>query len=145
MRRLLYISVMLVALVVLPEVASSQISASDIARAQQRGEQVSLGGESTYGNFAEGDEGSQNGMMEDSTRTARIRKPLESYYFSDTVRALPNFLWNVDRDMNEVYVQPLDTTLMNWRIDYPYFLKGVGDMTMGGLGQSTLPFNYKLR
>ena len=51
MRRLLYISVMLVALVVLPEVASSQISASDIARAQQRGEQVSLGGESTYGNF----------------------------------------------------------------------------------------------
>ncbi|MBQ2430313.1 MAG: putative porin, partial [Alistipes sp.] len=45
-------------------------------------------------------------------------------------------------DMNEVDIQPLDTTLMNWRIDYPYYLKGVGDMTLGGLGQSTLPFNY---
>ena len=58
--------------------------------AQQRGEQVSLGGESTYGNFAEGDEGSQNGMMEDSTRTARIRKPLESYYFSIIVKSIDN-------------------------------------------------------
>lgn len=142
MRRLLYISVALVALMVLPDVAYSQISASDIARAQRRGEQVSLGGESTYGNFAEGEEGSEAQMTEDTTRTARIRKPLESYYFNDTVRALPNFMWNVDRYMNEVYVQPLDTTLTNWRIDYPYFLKGVGDMTMGGLGQSTLPFNY---
>ena len=79
---------------------------------------------------------------EDSTQVKRIRKPLESYYFDDSIRSLPNFMWTVDRDMNDVKIAPLDTTLMNWRIDYPYFVDGLGDMTMGGLGQSTLPFNY---
>ena len=44
--------------------------------------------------------------------------------------------------MNDVIISPLDTLIDNWRIDYPYFLDGVGDMTLGGLGQSTLPFNY---
>ena len=51
-------------------------------------------------------------------------------------------MWTIDRDMNNVNIQPLDTMLTSWRIDYPYYLKGVGDMTLGGLGQSTLPFNY---
>lgn len=142
MKRLLYIAlVMAMSVVMLPSEAYAQLNAADISRAQRNGQNVSLGGESTYGNFADDGTGEpQEG--EDTTKVKRIRKPLESYYFDDSIRALPNFQWTVDRSMNEVRVAPLDTLLTNWRIDYPYYLKGVGDMTLGGLGQSTLPFNY---
>ncbi len=142
MKRLLYIAlVMAMSVVMLPSEAYAQLNAADISRAQRNGQNVSLGGESTYGNFADDGTGEpQEG--EDTTKVKRIRKPLESYYFDDSIRALPNFQWTVGRSMNEVRVAPLDTLLTNWRIDYPYYLKGVGDMTLGGLGQSTLPFNY---
>ena len=121
----------------LPLSAFAQMDARAIAQAQRNGQQVGLNGGNPFNNEEEGEE-----QPQDSTKIKRIRKPLESYYFSDSIRALPNFYWTIDRDMNEVDIQPLDTTLMNWRIDYPYYLKGVGDMTLGGLGQSTLPFNY---
>ena len=123
----------------LPESAYAQLDASALARAQRNGMDTSLGGVNPFANV-EGQDGEEQPV--DSTLIRRIRKPLESYYFNDSIRALPNFMWNVDRDMNNVNIMPLDTTLSNWRIDYPYFLKGVGDMTLGGLGQSTLPFNY---
>ncbi len=121
----------------LPVSAFAQMDARAIAQAQRNGQQVGLNGGNPFNTEEEGEE-----QPQDSTKIKRIRKPLESYYFSDSIRALPNFYWTIDRDMNEVDIQPLDTTLMNWRIDYPYYLKGVGDMTLGGLGQSTLPFNY---
>ena len=120
----------------LPESVFAQLDASAISRAQRNGQEVGLGGANPFDTT--GEEGEQ---MQDSTKIRRIRKPLESYYFNDSIRALPNFFWNIDRDMNDVKIQPLDTTLMNWRIDYPYYLNGVGDMTLGGLGQSTLAFN----
>ena len=121
----------------LPVSAFAQMDARAIAQAQRNGQQVGLNGGNPFNTEEEGEE-----QPQDTTKIKRIRKPLESYYFSDSIRALPNFYWTIDRDMNEVDIQPLDTTLMNWRIDYPYYLKGVGDMTLGGLGQSTLPFNY---
>ena len=119
----------------------AQLDARAIARAQQRGEDVGLGGANP---FDTRDEDEQE-REQDSTRERRIRKPLESYYFNDSIRALPNFMWNVSREMNDVDIMPLDTTLNNWRIDYPYQLKDTGDMSLGGLGQSTLPFNYFYR
>ena len=139
MKQFSYIAICVVALllgVLLPEVAFSQIDAAALARAQRRGENTSLGGANP---FATGEEGNE---PVDSTKIQRIRKPLESYYFNDSIRALPNFMWTIDRDMNDAFVMPIDTTLSSWRIDYPYYLEGVGDMTLGGLGQSTLPFNY---
>ncbi len=140
MKRVVYIAIATAAILLgmlLPDIAHAQIDAAAIARAQRRGETTSLGGANP---FATGEEG--EGEPGDSTKTRRLRKALESYYFNDSIRALPNFMWTVDRDMNNAHIMPLDTTLSNWRIDYPYFLKGVGDMTLGGLGQSTLPFNY---
>lgn len=148
MKRLLYILlIVVVSLLISPDAALAQLDARDISRAQRNGQQMSLGGANTFGGMAQDgmDMGQNGGMMQengDSTATQRIRKPLESYYFEDSIRALPNFQWTIDKDMNDVVISPLDTTLMNWRIDYPYYLKGVGDMTMGGLGQATLPFNY---
>ena len=119
----------------------AQLDARAIARAQQRGEDVGLGGANPFDTRNE----EEQNRSQDSTRENRIRKPLESYYFNDSIRALPNFMWNVSREMNDVDIMPLDTTLNNWRIDYPYQLKGTGDMSLGGLGQSTLPFNYFYR
>ena len=140
MKKLLYIAFLLaMSVVMLPTDVFAQLDASKLARAQRNGQNPALGGMNPY------DDPAMNGEQaegEDSTQVKRIRKPLESYYFDDSIRSLPNFMWTVDRDMNDVKIQPLDTTLMNWRIDYPYYLDGVGDMTLGGLGQSTLAFNY---
>lgn len=86
---------------------------------------------SLYGNnpfeqpAEEGEEGEQ--QPQDTTKKERkIRKPLESYFFSDSVRSLNNFRWNVRRDYNRVEIGPLDTTLTDWRIDYPFYREEVG-------------------
>ncbi|MBR7114721.1 MAG: putative porin [Alistipes sp.] len=126
-------------LAALPTDAFAQLDARDIARSQRAGQGNALGGSNPFDTREQGEEGEE---QRDTTRVKRDRKPLESYYLNDSIRALPNFMWTVDRDMNDVEIMPLDTTLSNWRIDHPYQLKGVGDMTLGGLGQSTLPFNY---
>ena len=139
--RILMIAVMVICSLS-PLSSFAQLDARAIARAQQRGEDVGLGGANP---FDTRDEDEQQNRAQDSTRERRIHKPLESYYFNDSIRALPNFMWNVSREMNDVDIMPLDTTLNNWRIDYPYQLKGTGDMSLGGLGQSTLPFNYFYR
>ena len=119
-----------------PLASLAQLDARAMSQAQQRGESLNMGGANPF------DTGEEDGQTQDSTKTIRIRKPLESYYFNDSIRALPNFMWTVSREMNDVNIMPLDTTITNWRIDYPYYLEGTGDMTLGALGQSTLPFNY---
>ena len=65
----------------------------------------------------------QPAMPTDSTKKKRIRKPLESYFFNDSIRAL-------------------DTTLATFRIDYPFYKEGVGHAAVGALGQASLPYNY---
>ena len=92
----------------LPESAYAQLDASALARAQRNGMDTSLGGVNPFANV-EGQEGEEQPV--DSTLIRRIRKPLESYYFNDSIRALPNFMWNVDRDMNNVNIMPLDTPI----------------------------------
>ena len=43
----------------------------------------------------EGEEG-ENQQPQDTTKKERkIRKPLESYFFNDSIRALNNFKWHV--------------------------------------------------
>jgi hypothetical protein len=89
----------------------------------------------------EGEEGMEQADSTD-TKKKRERRPLESYYFNDTTRALYNWKWNVDRYYNRVNIMPLDTTLADWRTDYVFYRKGVGDMALGGLGQSSQPVNW---
>ena len=115
-------------------------SARDIMRMQQQGQGLDdvLGNANPF----EAEQGEQVEEPADSTRERKIRKPLESYFFSDSIRALPNFQWNISRDYNRVEVQPLDTTLANWHIDYPFYRRGVGDAALGGLGQASEPLNY---
>ncbi len=121
----------------LPLGASAQLDARSILRAQQQGQQTDLYGSNPY----ESDD--EATIAQDTARKERkIRKPLESYFFSDSVRALNNFKWHISRDYNRVAIGPLDTTLTDFRIDYPFYLHDVGDMAQGALGQTSLPLNY---
>ena len=83
-----------------------------------------------------------NGENADTTKKKRPRKPLESYFFSDSVRALRNFQWHIDREYNAVRVEPIDTTLALWRLDYPHYHKRLGSNSVGGLGQASNEVNY---
>ncbi|MFI3282140.1 MAG: putative porin [Rikenellaceae bacterium] len=85
------------------------------------------------------------GEKADSVEEKKIKAPLESYFFSDSLRALPNISWTLNRDYNEIEFSPLDTTLVDWRIDFPIYREGLGDMTLGGLGQASQPLEYSQR
>ncbi len=130
-------------LLVVPMVSLGQIDARALQRAQQRGENMgNLYGSNPYEQSGEeGEEGPQE-QADTTKKEKRIKKPLESYFFNDSIRALQNFQWTISRDYNQVKVEPLDTTLTDWRIDYPFYRKGVGDINLGGLGQATMPTDY---
>lgn len=127
---------------VLPQVGRAQaIDARTLMRAQQQGQNTNLYGENPFDSTDE--EGAE---VQDTTRKERrIRKPLESYFFNDSIRALPNFAWNISRDYNRIEFQPIDTTLTDFRIDYPFYREGVGEAAVGGLGQASIPLNYFAR
>ena len=83
-----------------------------------------------------------NGEVADTTKKKKPRKPLESYFFNDSIRSLRNFMWHIDRDYNTVQVEPIDTTLNLWRLDYPHYHKRLGNNSVGGLGQASTEVNY---
>ena len=124
----------------LPAVSLAQIDARALQRAQLRGENTN----DLYGDnpFADPNGEGEEGEQQDSTEERKIKKPLESYFFNDSIRALPNFRWTVSRDYNRVDVGPIDTLLSDWRIDYPFYRRELGDIALGGLGQPTMPLNY---
>ena len=128
-------------LFVSPAVLRAQgFDASTLQRAMQNGQNGALYGSNPYEQTDEEGEGQQ---PQDTTKKERkIRKPLESYFFSDSIRALNNFMWHVKRDFNRVEIGPLDTTLTDYRIDYPFYREDVGDIAQGALGQTSLPLNY---
>ena len=146
-RQWIRVFVGIVAALMLPYMAYAQINAASLARAQREGQGTNMMGAGIPGmdntGMMPGEEGVE-GENADSTETRerRPRKPLESYYFPDTVRALRNWKWNVDPYHNRVKIYPLDTTLSDWRIDYVFYREGVGDMALGGLGQSSQPTNW---
>ena len=114
--------------------------ASTLQRAMRNGQSGALYGSNPYEQTDEEGEGQQ---QQDTTKKERkIRKPLESYFFNDSIRALNNFMWHVKRDFNRVEIGPLDTTLTDYRIDYPFYREDVGDIAQGALGQTSLPLNY---
>ncbi len=100
------------------------------------------GQESPYGTQPPVDGEEQGEQTPQDTTEKKLRKPLESYYFNDSIRALKNFMWNIDMNFNRVNIMPIDTTLTSWRLDYPHLKEEVGDASVGALGQATLPMNY---
>ena len=98
---------------------AQNFDASTLQRAMRNGQSGALYGSNPYEQTEE--EGEGQGDPQDTTKKERkIRKPLESYFFSDSIRSLNNFLWHLDRNYNRVAIQPLYTTLTDYLIDYPF-------------------------
>ena len=105
-RYICFVALTAVALL-LPTEAFAQLDAASIARAQRQGQDIGVG--STLPGMegmTDEDGEAMEGEQADSTETKKRRpkRPLESYYFNDTVRALPNWKWHVDRDYNLVSI-----------------------------------------
>ena len=116
LKRLLIVLLAIVSPAVLPLRAGAQnLDARALMRARQQGENTELFGSNPYETTEE--DGSE---VPDTTRKERRpRKPLESYFFDDSLRARPNFAWTIDRDFNRVHPATIDTMLTDFRIDYP--------------------------
>ena len=90
--------------ILLPHSSYAQLDAASLARAQREQQRQGFGTDNSMGmnglpgmgQDMMGEEGME-GEATDSTDTKekRERKPLESYYFEDTVRALRNWKWTV--------------------------------------------------
>ena len=120
--------------VVVAGFASAQIDASALMRAQQNqqrgldanGMPIDPSQQGANGQQLDANGNPIEGEKADSTKKKRPRKPLESYFFSDSIRSLRNFKWHINRDYNTVEVEPIDTTLTLWRLDYPHYHKRTG-------------------
>ena len=130
--------------------ASAQVDASALMRAQQNqqrgldanGMPIDPSQQSANGQQLDANGNPIEGEKADSTKKKKPRKPLESYFFSDSIRSLRNFKWHINRDYNTVEVEPIDTTLTLWRLDYPHYHKRLGNNSVGGLGQASTDVNY---
>ncbi|MDE7123673.1 MAG: putative porin, partial [Alistipes sp.] len=120
-------------------VQAQRLDAKTIMRAQRNG-QGGLYGSNPY-ERTDGEEDEEQ-PADTTKRERRIRKPLESYFFDDSTRARSNFMWHARRDFNRVEMAAMDTTLVDYRIDYPFYREDVGDVAQGALGQTSLPINY---
>ena len=82
-------------------------------------------------------------IQEDTTtKKPKVRKPLESYFFDDSVRQYHNFKWSVDTYRNRVKMSNIDTLLNNLQLDFPFERNGVGDAYQGPLGGASVPYSY---
>ena len=124
----------------------AQVDARALMNAQRRGKDITGGyGSNPYDTTDQQVDENGNPIPAenvDTTKQQKPRKPLESYFFGDSIRALRNFQWHIDRDYNTVKVEPIDTTLNLWRLDYPHYHKRLGNNSVGGLGQASTEVNY---
>ncbi|MEG2755942.1 MAG: putative porin, partial [Mucinivorans sp.] len=80
---------------------------------------------------------------EDTTsKKKRLRKPLESFYFDDSLRATRIFAWSVNPAFNDVTRKLVDTLLDSFQVDYGFQRYGVGQASLGNLGGATIPLDY---
>ena len=122
---------------------AQNFNARDLNRAQRNGQGANLYGSNPFDQSNPDGEGGEEPETADTTKQEkRLKRPLESYFFGDSVRALPNFRYNVSDRFNRVQLIDMDTTLTDFRIDYPFLREDVGDISQGVLGESSLPINY---
>lgn len=83
-------------------------------------------------------------MIERDTidKARRPKKPLESFYFDDSTRARRIFSWKVSMDNNNIALQDMDTSIVNFQRDYPFMQQGVGSASLGNLGGASIPLDY---
>ena len=72
----------------------------------------------------------------------KIKKPLESYFFSDSLRGERFIHWNISTKTNNINLLPIDTLLDDFQSDYLFLKKDVGDAYLGPLGGASVPLNF---
>ncbi len=80
-----------------------------------------------------------------SEKPPKVRKPLESYLFSDSIRARNHFVWTLDMERNSINLKTIDSMLNIFQVDYPYLRQDVGSAYLGNLGGAAIPLNYFTR
>ena len=78
----------------------------------------------------------------DSTKVEKVKKPLESYFFDDSLRNRSAFAWTVRPGYNAVVPAEIDTLQYRFETDYPFLLPDVGSAYLGNLGGAALRLNY---
>lgn len=72
------------------------------------------------------------------------RKPIETYLFSDSIKARNVFSWRHNPYNNNVEIIDIDTMLTDFQKDYLFFNTGnsVGAAYLGNLAGAAMPLNY---
>lgn len=71
------------------------------------------------------------------------KKPLESYYFGDSLKVRNVFAWQYDNRRNDIKEIAIDTALNNFQKDYPYISsEKVGSAYLGNSGGAAIPIDY---
>ena len=86
--------------------------------------------------------GEEGAKAQQDTTKRKPKKPLESYFFDDSTRKRPNFVWTVDTYRNRVEQGVIDTAMLHHQIDFPFLREDVGDAYVGPLGAGSIPLNY---
>lgn len=81
-----------------------------------------------------------------SKRPRRPPKPLESWYFNDSIKSKSMFSWTIDPYTNNVRMVEIDTMLHDFQKNY-FFLKEnpVGVTYLGNLGAAVVPLDFTER
>lgn len=97
-----------------------------------------------YGNEVELDENGNPIEQQEQTDSTRVKevKPLESFFFGDSIRRRKHFVWNVDTYANHVKMKDIDTLLGDFTRDYPFQREDVGDANVGIVGGVSTPLSY---
>ena len=83
-------------------------------------------------------------MARDSV-ARKPRKPLESFFFDDSVRMRQFFSWQVRPGYNEIRMIEIDTLLDRFEVDYPFMRPDAGSEYLGNEGGAAQRFNYAER
>lgn len=70
------------------------------------------------------------------------RKPLESYFFNDSLRSRTIFSWRVVPGTNRIDTIAVDTMPNRFETDYGFMLPDVGAAYLGNLGGAARPLNW---
>ncbi|MBR2060509.1 MAG: hypothetical protein IJ979_01085, partial [Tidjanibacter sp.] len=101
-------------------------------------------GNNPYAAATEYDENGNPIVPEEQADSAKvkIKKPLESYFFSDSLRGERLLMWNLSTSTNNITFQPIDTLIDDFQSDYLFLKKDVGDAYLGPLGGASIPLNF---
>ncbi|MFI3322529.1 MAG: putative porin [Rikenellaceae bacterium] len=88
-------------------------------------------------------EGQPTDSLGKKDKEEKERKPLESYLFSDSIKALNVFSWMHNPYTNNIKMIPVDTMLVDFQKDYLFMQdEKVGSAYNGNLGGASIALDY---